>query len=240
MTKSTKVSDSEAKTHGRALPAHVTLAVVLQVRGGKLQVLLWQRAREPFLGAWSLPGGYLEPGETLEQSIRRQLALKVDVRDVAHLEQLETRSDPERSPLEWQLATAYLGLVPRDVDPAVPADTAWHPVSRLPELAFDHRAITLAGCERLRAKLSYTNIAFALAPETFTLSELRELYVAALGHAVSATNLQRVLLRRGVLEATGERRGPGRAGGRPAAVFRFRSQALEITDQFAVLRPPDR
>jgi 8-oxo-dGTP diphosphatase len=208
------------------------------VRDSRLQVLLWQRAREPFLGAWSLPGGYLESGETLEESIRRQLALKVDVREVAHLEQLETLSDPERNPREWQLATAYLGLVPTGVDPDVPEDTRWHPVTRLPELAFDHGDIVLAGRERLRAKLSYTNAGFALAPEAFTLSELRAIYAAALGHDVSATNLQRVLLRRGVLEPTGGRRAPGTAGGRPAACFRFRSRRLEITDQFAVLRPP--
>ena len=219
-------------------PAHVTLAVVLQVRDARLQVLLWQRAREPFLGAWSLPGGYLEAGETLEQSIRRHLAVKVDVRELAHLEQLETLSDPARNPSEWELATAYLGLVPADVDPAVPDDTRWHPVSRLPKLAYDHRPIVLAGRDRLRAKLSYTNIGFALAPPEFTISELRELYAAALGHEVSATNLQRVLLRRGVLESTGERREPGRTGGRPAALYRFRSRGLEITDQFAVLRPP--
>jgi 8-oxo-dGTP diphosphatase len=221
-----------------AAPAQVTLAVVLQVRDGQLQVLLWQRAREPFLGAWSLPGGYLEEGETLEQSIRRHLAQKVDVRELAHLEQLTTLSDPGRNPLDWELATAYLGLVPRDVDPEVPEDTSWHPVSQLPELAFDHREIVLAGRERLRGKLSYTNVAFALAPPEVSISELRELYVAALGHEVSATNLQRVLLRRGVLEATGERREPGRAGGRPAALYRFRSRRLEITDEFAVLRPP--
>jgi ADP-ribose pyrophosphatase YjhB (NUDIX family) len=213
---------------------------VLQVRVGQLQVLLWQRAREPFLGAWSLPGGFLEPDETLEQSIRRHLAVKVDVRGVAHLEQLTTLSEPGRNPLERELATAYLGLVPTGVDPAVPEDTAWHPVSRLPELAFDHRTVVLVGRDRLRAKLSYTNIAFALAPPAVTISELRELYVAALGHEVSATNLQRVLLRRGVLEPTGERREPGRAGGRPAALYRFRTPRLEITDEFAVLRPPER
>jgi len=208
------------------------------VRDGRLQALLWQRAREPFLGAWSAPGGYLGADETLEQSIRRHLAVKVDVRELAHLEQLETLSDPQRNPRERELATAYLGLVPADVDPTVPEDTRWHSVSRPPELAFDHRAIVLAGRDRLRAKLSYTNIAFALAPPTFTISELRELYVAALGHPVSATNLQRVLLRRGVLDPTGERREPGRSGGRPAACYRFRARRLEITDQFAVLRPP--
>jgi ADP-ribose pyrophosphatase YjhB (NUDIX family) len=222
----------------RERPTHVALAVVFQVRAGVLETLLWERGKEPFLGSWSLPGGYLEPGETLEQSIRRHLAAKVDVREVAHLEQLETLSDPHRHPSEWQVATAYLGLVPAGLDPELPADTAWHPVSRLPLLAFDHREVALAGRERLRAKLSYTNIGFALAPPEFTISELRDLYAAALGHDVSATNLQRVLIRRGVIEATGERRSPGRGGGRPAAVFRFRAPLLEVTEEFAVLRPP--
>jgi 8-oxo-dGTP diphosphatase len=232
-TDSTDVRASQAQT-----PSHTSLAVVLQVRDGVLQALLWERAKAPFAGAWSLPGGYLEPGETLEDSIRRHLAAKVDVRDLSHLEQLGTWSDPDRHPTEWQLATAYVGLVPRDVDPEIPADTAWHPVEALPAMAFDHAAIVLAGRERLRAKLSYTNLGFALAPPTFTISELRELYTAALGHEVSATNLQRVLVRRELLEDTGDRRESGPHGGRPATLFRFRSRELAITDQFAVLRPP--
>jgi 8-oxo-dGTP diphosphatase len=222
----------------RPAPLHVTLAVVFQVRSDALQVLMWQRARDPFRDRWSLPGGYLEPKETLEASIRRHLAVKVDVREVAHLEQLETRSDPERNPRAWELATAYLGLVPADLDPELPADTAWHPAGALPPAAFDHGEIVETGLRRLRAKLSYTNIAFALAPEVFTLSELRALYVAALGHDVSATNLQRVLLRRQVLERTGSKREPGKAGGRPAELFRFRARQLDVTDPFAVLRPP--
>jgi ADP-ribose pyrophosphatase YjhB (NUDIX family) len=175
-------------------PAHVALAVVLQVREGRLQVLLWKRAREPFLGAWSLPGGYLELGETLEQAIRRHLAVKVDVRELSHLEQLETRSEPARHPREWQVATAYLGLVPAGIDPALPDDTAWHPTDALPQLAFDHEAIVLTGRGRLRAKLSYTNIGFALGLEPFTISDLRTLYAAALGHRVTTTNLQSVMV----------------------------------------------
>src|SRR5215211_8715458 len=226
-----------SKLSGSDQVSHEALAVVLQVRDGELQVLLWQRAREPCYGAWALPGGLLRPEETLETSIRRHLATKVDVRELAHLEQLETRSDPARHPRRL-IATAYLGLIPVSHDPAVPRDTSWHPVKTLPELAFDHGAIVLAGRERLRAKLSYSNVGFALAPPRFTIAELRAVYRAALGHDVSATNLQRVLLRRGVLEPTGQSRAPGRTGGRPAALFRFRSQRLEITDPFAVLRPP--
>lgn len=217
---------------------HEALAVVLQVRDGELQVLLWERAREPFLSAWALPGGRLGQDETLERSIRRHLAAKVDVRELSHLEQLGTRSEPRRHPRERLVATAYLGLVPADVDPEIPADTAWHKVDALPPMGFDHGSIALAGRERLRAKLSYTNIGFALAPPTFTVSELRGLYRAALGHEVSATNLQRVLVRRRLLEPIGETRPPGRTGGRPAAVFRFAASDLQVTDQFAVLRPP--
>ena len=221
-------------------PLHSTLAVVLQVRDRRLQTLLWQRARPPFAGAWALPGGVLAPAENLEASILRHLATKVDVREVAHLEQLTTLGDPGRNPLAWEVSTAYLGLVPLGLDPHVPADTRWHPVASLPELAFDHAAAVLAGIDRLRGKLSYTNIGFALAPEVFTLAELRDVYVAALGHDVSATNLKRVLLRRRVLEPTGDRRSSGRAGGRPAETFRFRTRRLEVTDPFAALRPPGR
>lgn len=225
--------------HQSERPTHVSLAVVLQVRSGVLQTLLWQRARAPDSGAWALPGGYLGAGETLEDSIRRHLADKVDVREIAHLEQLGTLSEPDRHPQEWQLATAYLGLVASDVDPAVPADTTWHPVSELPPLAFDHHQVVLDGRDRLRAKLSYTNVGFALAPRDFTISQLRDIYAAALGHEVTATNLQRVLVRRGVLEPTGTRRKSGPAGGRPPALFAFRQRQLEVTDPFAVLRPPD-
>ncbi len=217
-------------------PVHSTVAVVLQVREARLQVLVWQRAKEPQSGRWTLPGGTLAAGESLEQSIRRHLAAKVDVQELSHLEQLETRVDAAVAP-SWQVSTAYLGLVPTHLDPAIPADTRWHPVDALPPLAFDDGVTIERGRDRLQAKLSYTNLGFALAPPEFTVSELRTVYVAALGHAVSATNLQRVLLRRGVLEPTGERREPGPAGGRPAALFRFRTRALAITDQFAVLRP---
>src|SRR5215216_813745 len=251
-----RVSDSQAKTprpavaadpppgpgdreQVRASPTHVTVAVVLQVREACLSVLLWERAWEPFASAWSLPGGYLETGHTLEQSIRMHLARKVDVAELSWLEQLETRSDPDRHPDEWQLATAYLGLVPRGLDPTLPPDTSWHPVDRLPDaIAFDHQPIVLAGRERLRAKLSYTNIGFALAPDSFSISELCSIYTAALGYPVDPTNLRRVLERRGLLEPTGDRRSPGPDGGRPAAVYRFGARELAVTDPFAVLRPP--
>jgi hypothetical protein len=91
---------------------------------------------------------------------------------------------------------------------------------------------------RLRSKLSYTHLGFALAPPQFSMSELAGYYRAALGHEVDATNLHRILTRRDQIEATGGIMRPGRSGGRPAALFRFRESSLEVTDAFAVLHPP--
>ena len=203
-------------------------------------MLLWRRAQEPHAHRWSLPGGWLRDDEDVETSIRRQLAEKVDVRKLAHVEQLAVFSAPDRVPGARVVASAFLGLIPCDVDPEVPEDTAWYPVDDLPDTAFDHEAIVRRARGRLSAKLSYTNLGFALAPPEFTISALRGLYSAALGYRVAATNLQRVLSRRGLLEPTGHTAPPGPSGGRPAALFRFTGHGMLVTDPFAVLRPPSR
>jgi len=216
---------------------HEALGVVFQVRDKRLTVLLWRRAEPPFEGAWALPGGLLEADDRLGASAGRHLAAKVDIPEIAHLEQLETRSDPVRDPRGRVLATAYLALVTPDARPSLPLDTAWHPVDDLPRTAFDHGSIIGSARKRLQAKLSYTNIGFALAPETFTISQLRDTYAAALGHPVSATNLQRILTRRGVIEPTSGVSRPTSTGGRPATVYRFASRELVVTNPFAAFRP---
>ncbi|HET7328921.1 MAG TPA: NUDIX domain-containing protein [Nocardioidaceae bacterium] len=217
---------------------HEVLAVVLSVRDGRLCVLLWQRRQPPDRGRWALPGGGVRPEERLREAISRHLAEKVDVREIAHLEQLATHSAIDRDPRGRVLATAYLALVPSDVTPALPADTDWHPVDDLPATALDHHFFVTAGTDRLRAKLSYTNIGFALTPRQFTIPVLRSIVSAALGYEVSATNLTRVMTRRHMIEPTGASAPSGRAGGRPALVYRFCSRTLTVTDPFAVLRPP--
>jgi 8-oxo-dGTP diphosphatase len=231
--------------------AHEVLAVVFQVRQGpgevkgthraakpQLNVLLWQRAQDPQRGTWSLPGGRLRNDEDLTTSVRRQLAEKVDLRELAHLEQLAVFSDPHRVPGARTIASTFLGLVPSPATPELPPDTCWHPVSSLPPMAFDHGPMVTHARARLVAKMSYTNIGFALAPKEFALSTLRDIYSAALGHPVDATNLQRVLARRGVITQTGTIAQSGRSGGRPAALYHFTDSSLRVTDEFAALKPP--
>ena len=231
--------------------AHEVLAVVFQVRQvthqvtsapraekPQLNVLLWQRARDPQQGAWSLPGGRLRNDEDMTTSVLRQLAEKVDLRELAHLEQLAVFSDPDRVPGTRVIASTFLGLVPSPAIPELPPDTRWHPVDSLPPMAFDHGPMVTHAHARLAAKMSYTNIGFALAPREFALSTLRDIYGAALGYEVDATNLQRVLVRRGVITQTGTIAQSGRSGGRPAALYHFTDSQLRVTDEFAALKPP--
>ena len=227
--------------------AHEVLAVVFQVRQvtessrtqkPQLNVLLWQRAQNPQKGAWSLPGGRLRNDEDMTTSVRRQLAEKVDLKELTHLEQLAVFSEPHRVPGARVIASTFLGLVPSPATPELPPDTRWHPVTALPPLAFDHGPMIEHARTRLVAKLSYTNLGFALAPREFALSTLRDIYGAALGYQVDATNLQRVLVRRGVISQTGTIAQSGRSGGRPAALYHFTDSLLRVTDEFAALRPP--
>ena len=122
------------------------LAAVFTVHRGvdqkpRLQLLLWRRTKEPDIGRWALPGGVVRDNEDVDASARRQLAEKVDLRQVTHLEQTGVFSDPHRMPDVRMVATGFLGLVPMDAHPSLPADTAWHPVDALPEMAFDHASI---------------------------------------------------------------------------------------------------
>lgn len=236
MTRS-QIRDSD----GVALYRHEAIGAVLQVRrirdAARLSVLLARRRADPYEGLLALPSGAVEPGEALDAAVLRHLAQKVDVAGLTHLEQLGTRSDPGRDPAQRTIATTYLGLVPTSSDPDLPERARWVPVDELPDLAFDHAVVVVEAVERLRAKLSYTNLGFALMPGEFTIAELRSTYVAALGHDVAPTNLQRVLTRRGQLEPTGELTQAGARGGRPARRFRFADRHLVVTDPFAVLRP---
>lgn len=196
-----------------------------------LQVLVIPSSED---GIGTLPGGDIDVDAELAATALAALHDQAGIADVAHLEQLEVFSAPDRVPGGRTVASTYLGLARADT----PADAgAWHSVDALPALVADHAAIVAAARHRLAGKLSYTNIAFALAPAEFPMSELSEIYGAALGYPVDTTNLLRILSRRAVITATGGvRRSNG--GGRPPALYRFTESSLRVTDEFATLRPP--
>ncbi|MDO4411768.1 NUDIX domain-containing protein [Cutibacterium sp.] len=223
---------------GVAKYRHEVLAVVVRASGTQLEVLVKDRCREPFTGMPALPGGPLEVNETMEQAVVRHLRDFLDVSLLGHREQLSTLSEPGRDPFERTVATTYLGLVAPDVQ--ANGGARWLPVRESGPMAFDHAHAVEEAVVRLCGKVSYTNIAHALAPAEFTLAQLRDIYCACLGYDVDVTNLSRVLRRRGQIVKTGHLAESGQRGGRPPATWTFTRHDYEVTDPFAVLRPASR
>lgn len=223
----------------RKLAAPVVNAVVLRAAatldGPRLETLLWRRGSGPDVDCWSLPGGFVRDGESLDGAMRRHLLEKVGVSEVGHVEQLDTTSQADSHPELWLLDITHLALIAAGTEPELPPDTSWHPVDRLPSIAFGHADAVHRAHDRLRGKLSYSNVAFALTPHRFTVRELAGVYEAVLGYPVDATNLRRVLERDQLIAPTGERRS---TGGRPAEEFEFSVRELVVSRPLAAFRAP--
>jgi len=209
-------------------PASAAVAVdvaVFTVRDGSLHVLLAQARSGPFAGWWALPGGRVGEAESLDDAAARELPAPTAARDV-YLEQLYTFGQPRRDPRGRVVSVAYVWLVadPERVSGAAPgkyAGVAWHALSRLPQLAYDHAAVVRLAVTRLRAKLQYTNLAYTLLPPSFTLGELQSLYEAILGRKLDRRNFRRRVLSLGLLRPLRRMR---RGAHRPAALYAFRSR----------------
>jgi 8-oxo-dGTP diphosphatase len=110
---------------------------------------------------------------------------------------------------------AYLGLVPSEGlerrTSEKYAGIGWFPVSKLPPLAFDHGEMVREALQRLRYKLEYTNAAYSLLPEAFTLSDLQRTYETILARRLDPRNFRKRILSLGIVERTGSERGDGGA-----------------------------
>ena len=204
---------------GFASPAGMTaVPVVLAPLAGRLHVLVVRRAEEPFAGTWVLPGGFMSPTETAEETAQRKLTEKTGVGAV-YLEQLQTYAEPARDPRGWIPSVAYLALIDAAVLRRDESASRWVPVDELPPLGFDHARIVGDAVARLRGKLWWSNIAMGLLPERFTMSQARRVFEAISGVAHEPSNFRRELEQSGLVRSTGDRvkSGPGR----PAALYEF-------------------
>jgi 8-oxo-dGTP diphosphatase len=142
-----------------------------------------------------------------------------------HLEQLGTFGSPRRDPRGRVVSVSYIALLPCPT--AVTGGAAWHPALDPPPLAFDHATILSSAVDRLRAKLTYSNVAYGLLPDTFTLSELQAVYEAVLGRELDKRNFRRKVTSLGLLQETGAQR---RGSHRPAQLYRFAAPGLVLLD----------
>jgi ADP-ribose pyrophosphatase YjhB (NUDIX family) len=205
--------------------------VIFTVNDEKLKALLIKRAEEPFAGLWSVPGGFLQKGESLEDAAFRVMEAKTGVREV-YLEQLYTFGKPDRDPRARIITVTYFALIPwknllRPESQKV-AELAWYPVDELPELAFDHQEILDYAVRRLRAKVSYSNIVYGLLPEKFRLSDLQKMYEIISSEKLDKRNFRKRMLATGFLEETGKKDMIG--AHRPAMLYQFKSREVIFLD----------
>ncbi|MEA1834305.1 NUDIX domain-containing protein [Methylobacterium durans] len=220
-------------------PALAVDLVLLGLRDGRPAALLLKRTRHPHAGRWALPGGFVGLDETLDAAAERVLREKAGIAQ-AHLEQLYTFGALDRDPRMRIVSVAHLALLPertfadalegqRDLAVAT-LDVPWpgetggsiSAVSRRGEplpLAFDHADMLALAVLRLRGKLDYSDVGFALLPEQFTLRQLQDVHEAILGIPLNKPAFRRRMLDRGWLAPTGTREAG--TSFRPAELYRF-------------------
>lgn len=205
---------SRVTTESHAVALTVDCAV-FGFSGDALRVLLVRRAVEPFKGAWVLPGGAMQPGETLEDTSAEVLRKLVSVQDVP-MRQVGTYSALHRHPIRRVVTTSFFALVsPEDHDPIAREyldKVMWCRLDELPELGYDHRKILDDAYEALKEELRRQPLAFHLLPQSFTLKEAQEVYEAILGEDLDRRNFRRKILAYDFLINTEEKK-PGVKGG---------------------------
>lgn len=81
-----------------------------QNSGTKLALLLIRRGGHPFKGCWALPGGFLNPDETIEQCALREAEEETAVKP-ASLLSVGLFSEPNRDPRGWIISNAFVSII---------------------------------------------------------------------------------------------------------------------------------
>lgn len=188
---------------------------IMTITDGQLKVLLVHRPEDNVPG-WAMPGGFVRVDQSLEQTVERVLTEKVGVQNI-HFEQLASYGEVNRDPRGRVISVVYLALCPAAaltdqslatlrVDWDGETGGSAH-VSRNGEalkLAFDHAEILGDVVKRLRGKLDYSRIGYALLPDKFTLREVQEVHEVIMGKEYKKPPFRRKILDRGVIIPTGQ------------------------------------
>ncbi len=166
---------------------------------------------------WTLPWAFPVRSESLNAVSGRLATIAVGAKPT-WIEQLGAFGDGKRHPSSAQLSVAFVAAVPHETA-TLERGFHWFPVRDLPALAPRHRLMVDAAIHTLQAAVDRAPIAFRLLPDTFTLSELQQMYELLLGKRLHKASFRRALQAAGLVEPTDEWRSEGR--GRPAQLYRF-------------------
>ncbi len=196
-------------------------AVVFTCHENAVKVLLIRRKKEPFVGKYALPGGFVEEYETTDQAALRELQEETGVKNI-FLKQLKTYSDPKRDPRGRVISISYVALISPDQDLFAASDALsaeWISIAHLPLLAFDHKQILEDALINLRMEIQTTNIASQILPKKFTLSELQRLYEIILEKSLDKRNFRKRIFQLNILKDCTETKMEG--AHRPAQLYQF-------------------
>lgn len=154
-----------------------------------LRVLLIERQKPPYAGAWALPGGFLDLDEEPAAAALRELREETGLAGVLALEPLGFFGAVGRDPRGRTISLAHVGVVAGPL-PAVAggddaAAAAWVPLDRLDRLAFDHDQILAQARAWLAPAVVEGSVGVLLLPERFERAEVERL-LAAVGVAMDA------------------------------------------------------
>ena len=161
-------------------PAMTVDIALFCIRDDILNVLLVQRGKEPYLGEWALPGGFVNLDESLGSAAARELEEETGIKEVL-LKQLFTFGDPGRDPRGWVVTVSYYSILYQELQIQTgggsDANQAnWFPIDKLPPLAFDHDKILFCALKKIRNNFEDTIIEFDLLPEKPKSNSLQRLY----------------------------------------------------------------
>ncbi len=168
------------------------------VEDNRLKVLMIKRDETPFAGKIALPGVFVGVNETLDAAAVRGIKEETGLKNI-YYEQLYTFGDVKRDPRMRIISVAYMALVPvgqldyvagERTSDAMLVDVEDLLASRR-SVAFDHKKIIEYGRQRLANKVEYTDIAFHLVGEEFTLPELQKVYEILLGRELYKANFRK-------------------------------------------------
>lgn len=172
----------------------------------KINILLHKRKFEPYLGGWSLFGGFLQESENIDDAAGRILLNLAGFSGI-YLEQLYTYGNIERDQ-ERVISIAYFALINTEQFQSLKGgdfDAVWIPLENLPEMILDHAQMIDKALRRLRRKAASEPIGFELLPEKFSLPRLQKLYEAIYGEDFDKRNFRKKILSMGILRKLNEK-----------------------------------
>lgn len=169
-----------------------------------LSLLLLKRNMEPFYGAWSLMGGFVQTDESVDEAAKRVLREYTGL-DRVYMEQVGTFGTVDRDPGERVVSVAYYALINiNDYDKKCVEEHNgyWAKIDELPTLLFDHQQMVEKAREMMKQKASCAPIGFNLLPELFTLTQLQNLYEAIYGNPIDKRNFRKKVAEMNFIEQT--------------------------------------